>query len=38
MVNKRILTALGFLLLGGSLGAEAEERFALKGKAVVCLD
>ena len=38
MVNKRILTALGLLLLWGSLGAEAEERFALKGKAVVCID
>jgi len=38
MINKRILTALGLLLLWGGLGAEAQERFALKDKAIVCVD
>ena len=38
MINKRILTALGLLLLWGGLGAEAQERFALRGKAIVCID
>ena len=38
MINKKILTALGLLLLWGGLGAEAQERFALRGKAIVCID
>ncbi|MBT07439.1 MAG: hypothetical protein CMM32_11085 [Rhodospirillaceae bacterium] len=38
MINKGILTALALLLLLGGLGAEAQERFALRGKAIVCVD
>ncbi len=38
MINKRILTVLALLLLLGGPGVEAGERFALKGKAIVCVD
>tara|TARA_B100000686_G_C16723921_1_gene936658 strand:- start:743 stop:1252 length:510 start_codon:yes stop_codon:yes gene_type:complete len=38
MINKRILTAISLLLLVGHSGVGAEERFALKGKAIVCVD
>jgi len=38
MIKKRILTAIALLLLAGHSGVEAQERFALKGKAIVCAD